>query len=409
MKKPTNSKKKKDMYSHKAQKGEVGIQARNGRLQLNLPRPWFDGVQKRFLLGLPDTDENRKLAAKKAREIELDYLSGNFDPTLDKYRDKERGKANLTVLQNLTKHESLSDLWTQYYEYKRVSLKETTQIHYESLGRHIEAVGNIDSLDAIEVRKRLQERTTNHQVKRCLIEINAAIKWAIKHRLITGVSVSPYEGMVSELPKYNYQDNPKPNAFSFEEMETVIEAFRNHKGNWNGKGFTGFKYSYYAPFVEFLFLTGCRTSEAVGLKWRNINSDCSEIFFNGSLLYKGNKWIETKGSKNNKSRTFPCSNRLTNLLQSIKPENVDPESLVFPAVKGGAINRDNFSKTAWTKIVDPIKPDTTPYSCRDTFITHQLMKNVQATIIAKWTDTSVHLIETVYMDVIKLLNIRPQD
>jgi len=43
---------------------------------------------KRFWLyiGLPHTKPNRKAAQIKARTIELDIASGNFDPSLTKYK-----------------------------------------------------------------------------------------------------------------------------------------------------------------------------------------------------------------------------------------------------------------------------------------------------------------------------------
>jgi integrase len=67
----------------KAKKGTVQLKSSNDRLQLV-----FTWQRKRHYLslGLPDTPINRKVAEQKARQIELDFVSGNFDPTLDKYR-----------------------------------------------------------------------------------------------------------------------------------------------------------------------------------------------------------------------------------------------------------------------------------------------------------------------------------
>ena len=53
----------------------------------------------------------------------------------------------------------------------------------------------------------------------------------------------------------------------------MIEAFKTHP-----------KYFCYAPFVEFLFLTGRRTSEAIGLMWKHINPDCSKITFSEAVV-----------------------------------------------------------------------------------------------------------------------------
>jgi integrase len=85
---------------------------------------------------------------------------------------------------------------------------------------------------------------------------------------------NPYDGMAAEMPRFNYQQDPKPNAFTEEERDRVIAAFKAHKGNWNGRGTAGMGYSYYASLVEFWFYTGCRPSEAIGLQWKNITDDC---------------------------------------------------------------------------------------------------------------------------------------
>jgi len=51
----------------------------------------------------------------------------------------------------------------------------------------------------------------------------------------------------------------------------------------------------------------------------------------------------------------------------IKIEFTKSDNLVFPYPTGKAINYDNFARRTWSTVVDPIKPDTTPYNCRDNF------------------------------------------
>lgn len=170
-------------------------------------------------------------------------------------------------------------------------------------------------MNALRIKEGLEKVTTVHQTKKTLMQLNAACKWAVKHGL---VEVNPYEGMANEMPQYRYQVEPEPNAFTEEEREQVIEAFAQHQGNWNGRGYTGIRYSHYAPFVEFLFLTGCRPSEAVGLRWKNVADNCNSVRFVGSITTSGQgKQIEVEGSKNNKKRTFPCSNRRRKLLNQL--------------------------------------------------------------------------------------------
>ena len=44
-------------------------------------------------IGLPNSSVNRIVAQRKASQIELDIISGNFDATLKKYKPPKSGKA----------------------------------------------------------------------------------------------------------------------------------------------------------------------------------------------------------------------------------------------------------------------------------------------------------------------------
>jgi integrase len=70
---------KTQMSQRKASKGTVQIKNSNERLQLVFS---YTGKRHYLSTGFTDTPANRKLAEMKARQIELDILSGNFDPTL---------------------------------------------------------------------------------------------------------------------------------------------------------------------------------------------------------------------------------------------------------------------------------------------------------------------------------------
>lgn len=388
----------------KASKGSVAIHVSHGRLQLRFR---FAGDRKYISLGFADTPQNRKLAQMKANAIELDILAGHFDETLARYKPKKA--ATKELVQEITPKPTLTllELWSQYTSYKASSVKETTQLYYESFERLFEKVGDAPLMNALCVKEKLEMVTTVHQTKKALMQLNAACKWAVKHGL---VEANPYEGMANEMPKYRYQVEPNPNAFSREEREQVIQAFKEHQGNWNGRGYTGIRYSHYASFVEFLFLTGCRPSEAVGLRWGNVAGDCKSVRFVESITTSGRgKQIRVEGSKNNKKRDFPCSERLQKLLISIRPGAVKAEALVFPAHRGGAINYNNFANNAWKRLAEPIKPGSTPYSCRDTFITIQILKRKQESVIAKWCDTSVEMIQRHYADFLKMGSLRPED
>jgi integrase len=387
----------------KAGKGTVKIKVSNDRLQLVFS---VAGQRCYLSLGVPDTAINRRLAESKAAQIELDILSGHFDATLEKYQPESARRAAPAIKPPpiLTPEK----LWARYTEYKASQLKETTRLYHVSFERLFVQLGEVPMVcdrpevigNALEIKAGLEKITTIYQTKRALIQLSAACKWGLKHGI---VAANPFDGMANELPKFRYQLDPKPNAFTEAEREQILHSFRTDAR-------PGTTYQHYSTFVEFLFLTGCRPSEAIGLQWKHIAADFQIVRFEGSVTTSGNgRPIRVEGSKNNKKRSFPCSARLQTVLRSLKPDSSAPNDLVFPAPKGKVIFYNNFCTNAWTKVVDPIKPDTTPYSCRDTFITLQIMKGTPVTAVAQWCDTSVEMIQKHYADHLKLLTLKPID
>ncbi len=372
---------------------KIKMREKNGSIEISFT---YKGKRK-YLGGGAYTPINVTNAQIKMRQIALDLFSGNFDETLNKYRTSE------ALVKQEKKQEIItpSKLWRQFIEQLAFQTKVTTQTYNEGFMALFDKVGDIPIQKSEEVKAALLRITTVSQTKRALAKLSAACKWGVKKEILER---DYYDGMASELPKFRYQLDAKPNAFSAEQRAAVIAAFQNDQRK-------GISFSKYAPLVEFWFLTGCRPSEGIGLQWKNVSEDCTQVFFKGSITQVGGKApVRVAYSKNNKSRTFPCGARLTELLKSIKPSEFDPEALVFPSTRGdGPVNYNNFCRRAWTKLVDPIKKDTTPYSCRDTFITLQLLEGVSSYFISIWCDTSIKMIETHYADYLQMSHIRPVD
>jgi integrase len=66
--------------------------------------------------------------------------------------------------------------------------------------------------------------------------------------------------MTISLPKGTDED-ADVNPFSKQERDLIIQTFASDR-----------YYSYYTPYVQFLFFTGCRPSEAIALKWEQITN-----------------------------------------------------------------------------------------------------------------------------------------
>jgi integrase len=390
------------------------IVTNSDKLAIRLPRPLYPHLNyaKCIFLGLPNTLENKQEAFKVLERVNFHIKHNEFDYSLEKYISVTSTRKSSSKLKNQDASDtciinikfSLLDIYIKYINYKKIYIKNNTYIYLtETIQKHIQKLdteGITEPSDALKVREHLLINTTRDMARRVLMAISSMYKWAIKNNLLN--APNPYQDMATEL-KTNQEY--KPNPFTQEEKTKILEAFTDEYWYTRYPGKRN-QYAYYLPFIEFLFLTGCRPSEAVGLRWCDVSE--SEINFRGSITFAKGKAIRNEGSKNNKCRRFPVNAKLRELLDGQKrPSSDSPDDLVFPSPSGKPINYNNFSKRAWAKMVDPIKDGTTPYCARDTFITEQIAKGIPIAVIAKWVDNSSQIIEKHYLGDAGLKDIVP--
>ncbi len=368
--------------------GECSIVTRSNRLRLRVPKSIHpSGKQKEIALNMADSEAGRTVAARILADVQLDIYNGKLDPTLDKYQRKQIAKAM-----------SIYDLWCAYLEYKQPTIKASTLYYYQAVGKKLqECPRSIDK--AIGVRDWLIETISPNYAAKILTHLNSAVDWGMRHDLIS-LDKNPYSYMGQEISSKS--EPPGADAFTYEEKEAILNAF-----------LTSHRYDYYYPFVYFLFLTGCRPSEAIGLRWGDLGDDgdgSSFINFSGSIVQIGGKAVRMEKSKTNRIRSFPVNTELRDLLEAVWKSDCKPDRLVFPSRESvdKPMSYVNFCHRAWGNIVpQTIGRHTTPYSCRDTFITEQIAANIPVSVIAKWVDNSPHMIGTRYFDV-SAVNFMPQ-
>jgi integrase len=180
----------------------------------------------------------------------IDILSENFDLTLAKYKPQV---ALSTVTPISEPQPSLAELWEKYTEFKTPSLSPSIIAKdYVRIENCINLLPAKFPRDAIAIRDWLIANKTPDATKRVLTQLSACCDWATKSQLIAD---NPFEDMAADIrvPK-GYDEDTDINPFSVGERDRIIAAF---KGDCY--------YRYYAPLIEFLFLTGCRPSEAIAL------------------------------------------------------------------------------------------------------------------------------------------------
>ncbi|GAB4218199.1 MAG: hypothetical protein OHK0012_26030 [Synechococcales cyanobacterium] len=219
-------------------------------------------------------------------------------------------------------------------------------------------------------------------IKERLTLIKAAWEWGEKQKRVESNPWSEAPKRIKVPPK----QAPKP--FTREEIGAIIQGFR-------------MDCYHYADFVEFLFGTGCRTSEAIGLRWQHVSDDCTSVWI-GESLTRG----ERKATKTNRARTITTTSRLQSLLQARRPVQPDPEQLVFTSPKGGAIDDHNFRNRAWVKILMKLEIDyRKPYTTRHTLISHALNLGQSPLMVAQLTG---HDVQTLFENYAGSVNSRPR-
>ena len=372
---------------HKASKGSVGVESFQNRLRLRLPRQLFGGKQTYLTLGMADTPENSQLAEAKAKQIESDIAFERFDPTLAKYKPQ----SHLTLVVSITEGQqqpALIELWDKYTAYKSKALSVTTiNKDFKKTRNHIGRLPTHKLSEAVIIRDFLLAKLTPNATKRVLTQLKACCDWAIDSELI---SSNPFVGMSQKVKVAVKNEDETIDPFNRCEQEQIIAAFEKNV-----------HYKYYTNYVRFLFMTGCRTSEAIGLTWNHINSNLTLITFSEAVV-EGNR----KDTKTYQSRKFPINQSLKELLLSIKPSSPNTDIPVFKAPKGGLIDAHNFLNRAWKTVLSELNiPYRPQYHTRHTFITNCLEAGVSVVQVAKWVGNSPEIIMKHYAGTIRQVQV----
>lgn len=375
------------MKANRNSRGTVGVESFRDRLRLRLPRSL--GETKRYLsLRMQDTPENLKKAQVIAWKLEEDIAKGTLRNSLDDYLPLPQ----LTVVHNFSStNKSLRELWDSYCQYKKCQVAASTY-QKDFRGRYLNHINKLPTQslnDAIAIRDYLVTHLTAHAAKRMLTQLNACVEWSVASGL---ARTNPFFGMAKYIKVAQYNsDNINP--FTTKEKQEIVRAFREHQN-----------YSYYSSFVEFLFLTGCRLGEAIGLKWNHISTSSNGRFLITFHESYSSTLKANKDTKTGSSRKFPCNQKLTELLEKQRKYYREPDDLVFPSPTGLPINGHNFTNRVWkgsgkykgiigTLVAQgKVSSYRCPYNTRHTFISTMLDMGITTAQVAKLVGNSPEVI-----------------
>ena len=253
------------------------------------------------------------------------------------------------------------EVWKAYSEFRRGQIAPSTyKRDYQKVQRLLEKmVKQAPYLtDAIAVRDWLMSHYAAETARRVIMQLNAAFSWAEDSEML---KANPYKGLQRQI-RVKKPSEKAWAAFTLQERDRIIQAFEVEN-------------PFYAPWVKFLFWTGCRPEEAAALRWEHIAEDCTEILF---IVAEPYDTRDLQSTKSGKTTRFPCNARLQRLLREIRPEGYTRGDRVFVGKGGDRFEYHNFQARHWRPLVTRLVQQgkiafyLSQYHARHTWITAAL-------------------------------------
>lgn len=237
-------------------------------------------------------------------------------------------------------------------------------------------IADLKPAHLLQLRERLLKRGLALKTVRNIMDasLRAMIRDARTIDLL--IAADPFAALTwPRLPQ------PKPDPFTVAERDRIVGWFLEHRRS-------------YFPFVFTLFHTGMRPSEAVALRWNDVDTSAGRITISRSRYLGHEAAPKTAGSR----RTIRLLPDLRVVLHNLKPLHIDADDYVFTNAKNGApIEQSEWPKSHWRPVLRAleIRPRKF-YATRHTFISVALTAGVNLKRLAEYCGTSVAMIESHY-------------
>ena len=366
----------------KTPKGEISVTNCQGRIRLR----WrFAGERYSFNLPFAYEPENIHLASVKVAEIKLDMLKGCFDTTLKKYEylhTSKPVKTNTDLLEGINSCKKLLFItelaskfndWCKYFRNVHVD----DSIDYLNIRRWLEK-GLETPIPSI-AEKLCSENWATSTYNRRLSYLNTFFSWLVENGLIE----RNYLNNVCKRRDKSKKKCIRRKPLEENEIVAFLDAIKN---NTYCPTSSRFKHSHYFHFLSFVFYTGVRNAEAIGLRVKHIDFENNKIEISETFArtIKGTNHAARirKGTKTQNVRYLPLSVELSEI---IIPQTMGKkqDDFVFTSPMGLSID-DRMLKR---RILKPVMQklglgDRDLYAARHSFGTRAVQQGMVLTDVA---------------------------
>ncbi len=337
----------------KSLKGSVSINNTDGRIRLR-----WRYKSKRYSLNLENYNKPNLTKAKlTAATIEKDIASDTFDYSLNKYKGKEA----------IPRKEAFKPEKTivQYFEewastYKQMDCE--THVDYYSARN---AMKKWEAFTEHTILQKLNQSAYSPVTyNKRLSMLRQFAKWLVKREIWR---INPFEDV--DRKKVKKVTDPKRKPYTEEEIRKILNAFKND--TYSVKS-AHFPHSHYYPFIYFIFKTGVRNQEAVGLRVGKIDFSKKTITINEVMARNAKGGTNPaqrirKETKNGKARLLPLTEDLEGVLSPLCKEK-KADDLVFLSFTGQCIDDRQFQRKILRNVLIKLGIEARDlYACRHTF------------------------------------------
>ncbi|MEG4318628.1 MULTISPECIES: site-specific integrase [unclassified Microcoleus] len=321
--------------------------------------------------------------------IDLEYLRtfvGELKPLL-----ASSNQASLRIVRK----DELSLLWKKYVDFHQ-SLGAWEQTYINNEITHVSRLLEKCPFKRLEDKSEILQwilddpKRSAATSKKRFMHLTAAVDWNSKQGNIPRKWGIEYRDVLGSV-KINGKKKEKKeiDVYAVDEVYRILNAIKDDTHS----RFKG-KHSQYYRYVYFLWLTGCRPSEAIALKWNNVNIAKRIItFFQTQVLTSGGKIVSKKGTKTELVRTFPVNQELQILLESIPHR----EGFVFTNEMGKQVSQAALN-VIWKTLLKNLEMRyRIPYNLRHTMISYHANNDFPIQKLAKLVGNSPEFIMQHYL------------
>jgi integrase len=257
--------------------------------------------RKRF----PETTEGRRQAARYQKTADAQVALGTFRP-----ERRQRAEARARAEAADAARRPMSALLDWWFESYKATFKPSTRESYKTALASLKAhfgdtdARNVGEDDLLRYAESLRDPETGvlpapTTIRNRLAPLRRAFNVAIRKRWLTHNPARATGEIVRRLER-QASEAPQRDAWSRAEIGALLAVAEQHEPD-------------VAPLLHFLFATGCRKGEAIGLQWQDVD-------FNRGVLHVRRSVVRREAStpKNGRGRTLRMTAGLARRLKALR-------------------------------------------------------------------------------------------